>query len=156
MNNEIVHELTKEGLEEVEKRLEYLIKVERPANVQAIKEARAQGDLSENADYDAARNQQSSIEAEIHELEEIIKHHVIIEKKSTDVVGLGSTVTVKFDGMPEETYEIVGELQANPFEYKVSNQSPLYKAIEGKKAGSHVEFVSHGEKVQKVDIIEVK
>lgn len=157
MSKETIHELTQSGLEKKQLRLEELINIERPKNIKEIKEARAQGDLSENADYDAARNRQSEIEAEIRDIEEILKNYKLIAKVASDTVVSGSTVTVLFNGKKaSETYEIVGELEANPFDNKLSNKSPLFLAIEGKKAGDKVDFISHGEILQKVKIVEVK
>ena len=151
------HELTQEGYEEIIAIHDYLINVGRPEIIKAIQEARAQGDLSENADYDAAKNKQAAIEAEIIELEDIIKNHVIIEKTKENIVAAGKIVTIKFDDKDEEeSYEIVGELESDPFENKISKQSPLCKAIAGKRKGDEVDFVSHNEIIQRVTIMDVK
>ena len=87
--------LTEEGLKELQDELDDLINVKRPANLKAIKEARALGDLSENADYDAAKNDQAELEGRIKKIEKMLENYEIIEKTSTDVVGLGSTVNIK-------------------------------------------------------------
>ena len=110
-----------------------------------LKLARAQGDLSENADYDAARNDQAEIEGRIKELEYMLDHAKIIdEKKEKGVVGLGSTVKIAYvdDDDDEEEYKIVGSLEANPFENKISNESPIGLAILGKKVGEIVNVES--------------
>ena len=88
--------LTKEGLEELKNELDDLINVKRPANIQAIKEARALGDLSENADYDSARDEQAQLEGRIKKIEQMLENYVIIEEVSKDKVGLGSTVVIKY------------------------------------------------------------
>lgn len=135
--------LTSNGYLEVENELNKLREEDRPRIIQAIKEARAQGDLSENADYDAARNEQAQVEARIKELEYMIEHAVIIEEAPKDVVGLGSTVEIEYveDGDTDE-YKIVGSLEADPFENKISDESPIGKALSGKKVGDVVKVPS--------------
>ena len=100
-NKETVY-LTQEGLDNLKKELDDLIKVRRPENVQAIKEARALGDLSENAEYDAARNEQAVIEARIKQLEKMLENVSIISDVSTDSVSIGNTVTIKYVDDDEE------------------------------------------------------
>lgn len=135
--------LTQQGFEELKSELDNLINVKRPANIQAIKEARALGDLSENADYDAARNEQAQVEARIKELEYMIEHAVIIEEAPKDVVGLGSTVEIEYvDDDDTDEYKIVGSLEADPFENKISDESPIGKALSGKKVGDVVKVPS--------------
>ncbi len=135
--------LTSEGFLELEEELNNLKTVERPSVIEAIKEARAQGDLSENADYDAARNKQAEVEARIKEIEYMLLNARIIEKNKAGVVGLGSNVDILYveDG-EEETYSIVGSTEADPLENKISNESPIGKAIIGKKVGETVEIES--------------
>ena len=135
--------LTAKGYLEVENELNKLREEDRPRIIQAIKEARAQGDLSENADYDAARNEQAQVEARIKELEYMIEHAVIIEEAPKDVVGLGSTVEIEYvdDGDTDE-YKIVGSLEADPFENKISDESPIGAALFGKKVGDIVKVPS--------------
>ena len=131
--------LTSEGFLDLETELNNLKSNDRPRIIEAIKEARAQGDLSENADYDAARDEQAKIEARIQELEYMLEHAKIIEKKSGDVVSVGTTVTVKYvDDDEEEVYSIVGSMEADPFENKISNESPIGKAIMNKKVGDTI------------------
>ena len=128
--------LTSEGFLELETELNNLKSVDRPRIIEAIKEARAQGDLSENADYDAARDEQAKIEARIQELEYMLEHAKIIEKVSGDNVSVGTTVTLQYiDDEDEEVYSIVGALEADPFENKISNESPIGKAIMDRKVG---------------------
>lgn len=131
--------LTKEGLDELKKELDELIQVRRPEIINALKEARAQGDLSENAEYDAARNDQAIVEARIRELEAMIENAVIITNINTDVVSIGTKVTLEYvDDEEEEEYSIVGSSEADPFSNKISNESPIAKAIMGLKVGSIV------------------
>ena len=135
--------LTCNGYLEVENELNKLREEDRPRIIQAIKEARAQGDLSENADYDAARNEQAQVEARIKELEYMIEHAVIIEEAPKDVVGLGSTVEIEYVGDDDtDEYKIVGSLEADPFENKISDESPIGKALSGKKVGDVVKVPS--------------
>lgn len=135
--------LTSEGFLELEEELNNLKNVERPSVIEAIKEARAQGDLSENADYDAARNKQAEVEARIKEIEYMLENAKIIEKSNNHVVGLGSKVDILYvEDDEEETYYIVGSTEADPLENKISNESPIGKAIIGKKEGDIVEIES--------------
>ena len=136
-NNEKVY-LTDQGFLELENELNDLKNVKRPAVIKALKEARALGDLSENADYDAARNEQAQVEGRIQELEKIMENAHIIEKNSTDSVCLGTTVKIEYieeDDDETEEYMIVGSKEADPSNNKISNESPLAKAIMNAKAG---------------------
>ena len=128
--------LTQEGLEELKKELTYLKTEKRPAVINALKEARALGDLSENAEYDAARAEQGEVEGRIAQLEVMIDKAEIIEQKSTDKVSIGSSVKLEFLGDHEvETYTIVGTSEVDPFANKISNESPIAKAILNSKVG---------------------
>ena len=144
MNNKKPILLTKEGYEEIKEELNDLINIKRPANIEAIKEARALGDLSENADYDAARNEQAEIEAKIKKLETILENVQIIESVSTDEVGVGTTVKIAYidDEDDVDQYKIVGSQEADPFESKISNESPIAKALMGHKVGDVVSVES--------------
>ena len=134
MSNKVY--LTNEGFLEIEEELNHLKEVKRPEVIKALKDARALGDLSENADYDAARNEQAIIEGKISELEKILEIAELIEKKDTDKVGLGTTVKIKYDEDDDiEEYRIVGSKEADPSNNKVSNESPLAMAIMGAKVG---------------------
>ncbi len=149
--------LTKEGLNELKEELNFLVNVKRPNNINAIKEARALGDLSENADYDAARNEQAEIEGRIKKLESILENVTIIEDVSTDTVGLGTTVKISYVDDPEDTdqYRIVGSQEADPFESKISNESPIAQALMGHKVGDVVSVESPNG-VYEVEIKEIK
>ena len=98
--------LTQKGLEELKEELDDLINVKRPANIQSIKEARALGDLSENADYDAARNEQAVLEGRIKKIEQMLENYEIIEETSKDKVGLGSTVSIRYIDEDDESDEL--------------------------------------------------
>lgn len=131
-------ELTKEGEEKLQKEYRHLIDIDRPEVIEQLTVARAQGDLSENADYDAARNRQAEIEARIKEIENILANAKIINgaSKSGKVVSLGSTVEVKdLSDNTTATYTIVGTVEANPIKGLISNVSPLGHAIVGKRVG---------------------
>ena len=130
--------LTDEGFLEIETELKELKDNRRPAVNKALKEARPLGDLSENADYDAARAEQPQVEGRILELERIMENAVIIEKRPTDSVSLGTTVKIKYiddDDDEFEEYRIVGSKEADPSNNKISNESPLALAIMNAKAG---------------------
>ena len=149
--------LTQQGFEELKSELDNLINVKRPANIQAIKEARALGDLSENADYDAAKNDQAEIEGRIKKIEKMLENVEIIEKGDSSVVSLGTTVSIKYVDDEDETdeYQIVGSQEADPFMSKISNERPIAKAIMNKKVGDIVEVESPNG-VYKIEIIDIK
>ena len=131
--------LTQEGLDELKKELDELIQVKRPEVINALKDARSQGDLSENAEYDAARTEQAIVESRIKELEAMIERAKVITKIDTDVVSIGTKVTLEYVGDDDtEEYSIVGSSEADPFSNKISNESPIAKAIMGLKVGSVV------------------
>ncbi len=135
--------VTQEGLQELQNELDTLVHVTRQEVIQELQEARAQGDLSENADYDAARDHQARVEARIRELESLIKNSEIIKEEEKGhgaiSVRLGSTVSVRdLSDQTENTYSIVGTIEADPFEGKISNDSPFAKAIMDKKEGDIV------------------
>ena len=135
--------LTQEGLDELRKELDELLLVRRPEIITALKDARAQGDLSENAEYDAARTDQAIVESRIKELEAMLERAVIITNVNTDVVSIGTKVTLEYiDDEEEEEYSIVGSSEADPFTNKISNESPIAKAIMGLKVGSVVSVES--------------
>lgn len=148
--------LTEEGLAELKNELSELINVKRPANLKAIKEARALGDLSENADYDAAKNDQAELEGRIKKIEKMLENYEIIEKTTSDKVGLGSTVEIKYvDDDEIDEYKIVGSQEADPFMSKISNESPIAKALLNRKVGDVVE-VDSPNGVYKIQITEIK
>ncbi len=130
---------TPEGYQKLVDEREYLIKTRREEVKNDIAVARSFGDLSENSEYDEARNEQAKVEARIKELDELIEHAVIIDesKIDTSVVSIGSTVKVDSDGMEIE-YNIVGSNEADPFSFKISDLSPIGKALIGKREGDSV------------------
>lgn len=132
--------LTSSGLREFEEELQELKVNKRAEIAQKIKEAREQGDLSENAEYDAAKDEQRDIEARIEELENIIKNaEVMDEDTDAEVVNFGSKVVVKDMATKNvETYKIVGSTEAKILEKKISNESPLGAALMKKKAGDTI------------------
>ena len=148
--------LTQEGLDDLKKELDDLINVRRPENIQAIKEARSLGDLSENAEYDAARNEQAQIEARIVQLEKMLENVSIIDDAPTDTVSIGNTVSIKYvDDDEEDEYKIVGSQEADPFESKISNESPIAQALFNHKVGDIVTVESPNGSYD-VEIVEIK
>lgn len=128
--------LTKSGVEKLEEERDNLINVERPRVIEELQLARSQGDLSENADYDAARDKQAQIEQRIKEIEYMLQNAEIIseEKMDLNVVKPGTTVTIldlSLDDPEEEKYTIVGSFETDPVNGKISNESPLAKALIG-------------------------
>ena len=156
MGNKNVVYLTQQGLDDLKKELDDLINVRRPENIQAIKEARALGDLSENAEYDAARNEQAEIEGRIKQLEKMLENVSIITDVGTDTVSIGNTVSIKYvDDEEEDEYKIVGSQEADPFESKISNESPIAQALFDHKVGDIVTVESPNGNYS-VEIIEIK
>ncbi|UVD81635.1 transcription elongation factor GreA [Mycoplasma iguanae] len=132
--------LTQESLDAYKAELENLITVERTKVIEEIKEARSQGDLSENAEYDAAREKQGIIESRIAEIEYILSRAQILKSSNAKTVSLGSKVKVlNLNTQEELSFQIVGSLNADPFEAKISNLSPLAQAILGHKKDDEVE-----------------
>jgi transcription elongation factor GreA len=128
--------LTEEGLDEIKIELNKLKTEKRPEVINAIKEARSLGDLSENADYHSAREEQAILEARIQELEEIVENVVIIKNSKANQVKIGTTVTIEYSSDKSvEEYKIVGSYEANPLQNKISDESPIAKAIMNKKKG---------------------
>ena len=137
--------ITPEGLEAVQRELDELTTQKRPAIVAKIKAARELGDLSENFEYHAAKNEQGMMEARVKELEAIVKNHVLIETRTANgVVGMGSTVRFAEDGGDEETYRIVGPAEADPKAGRVSFESALGKALIGHRVGDDVVIKTPG------------
>lgn len=130
------YQITAEGKKELERELEEL-KSRRGAVADKISDARDFGDLSENAEYDAAREEQGLLETRIAEIEDIVNNAEIIKASKKSVVGLGSRVELK-TGAKKVQYTVVGPVEANPLEGKVSNESPIGMALYGKKEGDKV------------------
>ncbi|WP_443029710.1 transcription elongation factor GreA [Sporolactobacillus sp. KGMB 08714] len=154
---EKLHYMTAEGKNKLERELEYLKTEKRKEVVERIKIARGFGDLSENSEYDAAKDEQAFVEARIQQLEQMIRNSVIIEDdETTDVVKIGKSVTFKElpDG-EEETYQIVGSAESNPFEGKISNDSPMAKGLIGLSVGEEVNVNTPGGDIR-VKILKVE
>jgi transcription elongation factor GreA len=138
--------LTAEGKADLERELDELLNVRRPELARKLKDAVAEGDLKENADYHDAKEQQAFLEGRIQYLENILRSaKVIANDGSTDMVRLGSEITIVEDGMDdEETYIIVGAAEANPREGKISHESPIGAALLGHKKGDKVRVNTPG------------
>lgn len=148
--------VTEEGLADMKKELEYLKMEKRPAVIEALKEARALGDLSENAEYDAARNAQSDTENRIVTLEKMIEKAEVIKNTGTGAVSIGNTVKIEYvDDSDVEEYSIVGVKEADPFANKISNESPIARAIIGLKKGE-IATVTSPNGDYKVKILDIK
>ncbi|MFA8439991.1 transcription elongation factor GreA [Pueribacillus sp. YX66] len=157
MAEEKEYYMTQEGKEKLEKELEFLKTEKRKEVVERIKVARGFGDLSENSEYDAAKDEQAFVESRIAQLEKMIRNAVIIEDSNEDptVVSIGKKV--KFIELPdgdEETYMIVGSAESDPLEGKISNDSPMAKSLIGKTIGDEVVVQTPGGELN-VKIIEV-
>lgn len=150
--------MTQEGKEKLESELHFLKTDRRKEVVERIKVARDFGDLSENSEYDAAKDEQAFVESRIAQVEKMIRNAVIIENDNDnpDVVGLGKSVTFKElpDG-DQETYMIVGSAEADPFEGKISNDSPMAKSLIGHEIGTEVSVITPGGDIQ-VKIVKVE
>lgn len=150
-------QISKEGLIKYEEELNFLKGTRREEVAQKIKEAREQGDLSENAEYDAAKDEQREIEERIAEIEELLKNSVVVDKTDLKkgVIGIGSHVKL-YDAKEEDNieYDIVGATEADSLNGKISNESPLGAALIGKKKGDVVE-VSLARGKLKMEIIKV-
>lgn len=150
--------LTEEGLKKLEERHEYLVSVKRREVAERLKEAIALGDLSENSEYDDAKNEQSAVETEILDLMAKIRNAEIIKKDDSkkNVVHMGDTVIIKdMDFGDEMEYTLVGSTEADPTEMKISNESPVGAAILGQKVGKTVE-VSAPAGILKYKIVKIK
>ena len=150
--------LTKQGYIALEEELKHLKGVDRPNIIAAIAEARSHGDLSENAEYSAAKEKQSFIEGRIQDLEAVLSRAQVIDVANTksDVIRFGATVqVVDEDNDNEKTYQIVGDYEADIEKNKISLSSPLAKALIGKEVGDIAEYVAPGGK-KSFEILEVK
>ena len=138
--NEKVH-LTLKGLEELKKEHEKLLTIERPAVIEELKAARALGDLSENADYDVARDRQAKIEASLREMDYVLSNYILIdETNGANTVRIGSNVTIlNMSDKKKYNYDIVGSVEADPLNGKLSNVCLLGEALIGKKVDDVVE-----------------
>ncbi len=146
MTNEQVI-LTQDGLKEKQEKLDFLKTVKRAQISEQIKEARAFGDLSENAEYDEAKNEQARVETEIAKLEKLLRNAIVVEDNEIDLstVGIGTTVRIldmEYD--EEEVYSIVGSVEADADKKRISNESPVGAALMGKKVGELAEVCTPG------------
>jgi transcription elongation factor GreA len=150
MSNDQPVYLTEEGLQKIKEELEYLTTTRRREVAQMIAEAKAEGDISENAGYDEAKTAQGFLEGRIRELENTLKRaQVIKEEGRKNVVALGRTVVMREVGTDfDETYTIVGSLEADPINGRISNESPIGKALLGKKVGNKVKVESPGGEIE--------
>ncbi|MFB6469364.1 transcription elongation factor GreA [Cytobacillus sp. Hz8] len=157
MSQEKEFPMTLAGKEKLEQEFEYLKTVKRKEVVERIKIARSFGDLSENSEYDSAKEEQAFVEGRITTIENMIRNAKIIhEDASGDTVSLGRSVTfIELPGGEEETYTIVGSAEADPFEGKISNDSPIAKSLMGKRVGDEVVVQTPGGEMN-VKIISVK
>lgn len=146
--------LTPEGYNKFKEEYKYLVEVKRPKVSERIRIASEFGDLSENSEYDAAKEEQSFIEGRIAELEEILRNVELVEEKKSDFVVVGSKVVVEFNGEKDE-FVIVGPLEADPVMGKISNESPVGKALLGAKVGEVVEVVTPDVKIE-YRVLEIK
>lgn len=157
MENHVV--LTQDGLKQLQERLEYLKNVKRPECTKAIAAARAFGDLSENSEYVAAKEEQSICESEINELEEKIRNARVINENALDLskVSLGCTVTIKDLTFNEELeYKLVGSTESDPANGLLSNESPAGKALLGAKVGDIVEYESINAGIIRMKVLNIK
>ncbi|MDX8359482.1 MULTISPECIES: transcription elongation factor GreA [Bacillaceae] len=147
MAAEKIFPMTAAGKEKLEQELEYLKSVRRKEVVERIKIARSFGDLSENSEYDSAKEEQAFVEGRITTIENMIRNAKIIEEDSSNsnMVSIGKSVTfVELPDGEEETYTIVGSAEADPFEGKISNDSPIAKSLIGKQIGEEVQVQTPG------------
>ncbi|MBT2656765.1 MULTISPECIES: transcription elongation factor GreA [Bacillaceae] len=158
MATEKVFPMTQAGKEKLVQELEYLKSVKRKEVVERIKIARSFGDLSENSEYDSAKEEQAFVEGRITTLENMIRNAKIIAESEMagDSVALGRSVTfIELPDGEEETYSIVGSAEADPFEGKISNDSPIAKSLLGKKVGDQVTVQTPGGEMS-VRIVSIK
>jgi transcription elongation factor GreA len=140
--------LTPQGYQKLQEELDYLVSVRRPEIAEAIHDAKMDGDVSENAGYEEAKRQQAFVEGRILTIDAMLKSAVIIESNgTTEHIGLGSQVTVVEDGFEPETYFIVGSAEADPSNGRISNESPLGKALMGHRVGDRVTYQAPGGKI---------
>ena len=150
--------ITREGLERLRQELHIIVTVDRPKNIKAIEEARSHGDLNENAEYHAAKERQSFLEAKINELEMAISRSEVIEisNEPAENIIFGSTVELKnLVNNQTVTYQLVGPYESNPEDGKISIISPLGKALIGNEEGDYVKLKTPGG-VQEFEILEIK
>ena len=147
--------LTKEGLANLQREYQELINQKRPAVINRISRAREFGDLSENSEYDAAKEEQTLLEVRITQLEQVLKNFQIVKDvQETDIVVIGSTIVVEINDEVHE-FTLVGSMEANPAAKKISNESPVGKALLGLKAGESAEVAISPVK-SRIKVMEIK
>lgn len=149
---------TKEGLKKLKQELDHLFKVERPENIRAIEEARSHGDLSENAEYHAAKEKQSFLEGRINELQDVISRSEVIDPEvgPTDRVVFGRTVLLYNNQTDEEiSYQLLGPYESDPENGKISVTSPIGQVLIGKEEGDEVKARTPGG-IQEFEILEIR
>ncbi|WP_088007980.1 transcription elongation factor GreA [Indiicoccus explosivorum] len=158
MSNEKQYPMTIEGKRKLEEELDFLKTVKRKEVVERIKVARSFGDLSENSEYDSAKEDQAFVEGRISTLESMIRNAVIIEddEMNNGVVSLGKTVTfVEIPDGDQESYTIVGSAEADPMEGKISNDSPIARSLIGRSVGEKVKVLTPGGEME-IEIVSIK
>lgn len=148
-NNQVI--LTQDGLKEKQEKLDYLKTIKRAEISEQIKEARAFGDLSENAEYDEAKNEQARVEYDIAQLEKVLRNAVVVEDNTIDLstVGIGTTVRIlDLEFNEEEEYHVVGSAEADADKQRLSNESPVGAALIGKKVGDIADVSTPGGTIQ--------
>ncbi|MDO8488105.1 MAG: transcription elongation factor GreA [bacterium] len=145
MNGNIIP-ITQAGLDKLQAELDELVNQKRPQLVERLTLARSMGDLSENSDYQSAKEDLTFVDGRSAELEELIKNSKVIQPQISDKVDFGNSVKVKLDGQ-QVVFQIVGEWEANPAEKKISHSSPLGQALLGKKVGDKVEVTAPAGKI---------
>lgn len=151
-----IHYLTPEGKQKLEKELQELKTKGRIELAERLKQAISMGDLSENADYHKAKEDQGFLEGRIQEIEAILHSAEVIEARSSyPEVALGATVTIREEGQEPEAYQLVGRKEANPREGKISHESPIGNALMGHKVGEVVDIDIHGE-IMKFEILSIE
>lgn len=152
-----VYQLTQEGYDHLKEELKELVDIKRQENLDALKEARAQGDLSENADYDAARTEQARIESRITEIESVLKYAKIIKISNEDVINIGKKAMIKFkDSGKEKVFYFISSIEVDPKLNKISIESPIGKALKGHVVGDIVTFKSETNKVSTIEILTIE
>ncbi|MFB5662159.1 transcription elongation factor GreA [Alteribacillus sp. HJP-4] len=157
MPEEKQHYMTEEGKSKLEEELNYLKMERRPEVVERIKVARSFGDLSENSEYDAAKDEQAFVEGRISQIEKMLKNAIMIEGDDSNNSEVALGKSVRFKELPngeEEVYTIVGSAESDPIEGKISNDSPMAQSLLGRKVGEAVTVNTPGGDVE-VEIIEV-
>jgi len=152
-----IHYLTPEGKQKLEAELHQLKTKGREDLAKRLKHAISMGDLSENADYHKAKEDQGFLEGRVQEIEHILHNHEVIDTNTKfDQVSIGATVTIEEAGYPPETYYLVGRKEANPREGKISHESPIGKALLGHRIGDKVEVTLPNDETINLKILDIK